>query len=212
MKTWFAIEDAVGRVTRILAGFCLAVVFVLFLLNILTRVPFLTWNPTWIDEVILFFLVWMIFLSAAELARVGAHFAVDVLAEKFRGQAAGRWMRLIATAVMLLTYALILFFGVRLCIRSSVKATFTLPYFVKMSWFYSCIPVCSFLMCVYGIRDLVFAVADIATSGRVSRMLEQRKQELSGDDEDSRIIKKAAQALGNGDEKDSGENSAGPRT
>ena len=83
MKSWFAFEDAVGKITRLLAGFCLAVVFVLFLLNILTRVPFLTWNPTWIDEVIQFFLVWMIFLSAAELARIGAHFAVDVLAEKF---------------------------------------------------------------------------------------------------------------------------------
>ncbi len=198
MKSWFAFEDAVGKITRLLAGFCLAVVFVLFLLNILTRVPFLTWNPTWIDEVIQFFLVWMIFLSAAELARIGAHFAVDVLAEKFKGTGTGRWMRLIAAVIMLLTYALIMFFGVKLCIRSSVKATFTLPYFVKMSWFYSCIPFCTFLMCIWGLRDLIFAVADIATSGKVSLILEKRKQELASDDEDSKIIKKAAQALGAG--------------
>jgi TRAP-type C4-dicarboxylate transport system permease small subunit len=202
MKAWFAFEDAIGRITRILAGVCLAVVFVLFLLNILTRVPFVTWNPTWIDETIQFFLVWMIFLAAAELARIGGHFAVDVLAEKARGTGAGRWMRLVAAAVMLLTYALIFFFGVKLCIRSSVKATFTLPYFVKMSWFYSCIPICSFLMCAYGARDLVLAVADIATSGAVSERLEKRRKELAGDDEDSRIIEEAAKALGKDEKKD----------
>ncbi|MDD6318271.1 MAG: TRAP transporter small permease subunit [Succinatimonas hippei] len=197
MNSYFAFESVIGRITRLLSGFCLMVVFTLFLLNILTRVPFINWNPTWIDEVIQFFLVWMIFLSAAELVRTGEHFVVDYLTDKVKGTGTGRAFRLISTAVMLVTYAFIFFFGIKLCMRSSVKATFTLPYFVKMSWFYSCIPVCAFFMLIYALRDFIFAIADIVTGGRIEVMLKSRRESLKENDEDNQIIKKAADTLAN---------------
>ena len=98
---------------------------------------------------------------------------------------------------MLVAYAFILFFGIKLCILSSVKATFTLPYFVRMSWFYSCIPVCAFLMLIYALRDFISAIADIVTGGRVEAMLETRRKALKDADEDNQIIKKAADTLAN---------------
>ena len=107
MNAYFKFEDIAGKITRALAGFCLMVVFVLFLLNISTRASFITWNPTWIDEVIQFFLVWMIFLAAAELVRTGEHFLVDIITDKLHGTLSGRICRLIATAIMLVTYIII---------------------------------------------------------------------------------------------------------
>lgn len=107
-------ENVVGAITRGLAAFCLFVVFLLFLLNICTRLPFITWNPTWIDEVIQFFLVWMIFLGAMELARTGGHFMVDILTDKLHGTLLGRIFRIVSTLIMLFTYGIIFFFSVRL--------------------------------------------------------------------------------------------------
>ena len=61
MKYWNKFENIVGVLMRSIASVCLGIVFALFILNIATRLPFITYNPKWIDETIQFFLVWMIF-------------------------------------------------------------------------------------------------------------------------------------------------------
>lgn len=188
-------ENTVGAATRGLAAFCLFVVFALFLLNVLTRLPFITWNPTWIDEVIKFFLVWMIFLGAMELTRTGSHFMVDILVDKFHGTLFGRIMRIISTLIMLVTFAVVLFFGVRLVMTSAMKATYTLPSFVTMSWFYLCIPVSAFFMVLYSFRDVVLAFADLIKKGEITRRKDLEKAQAAMDDEDARAIREAAQAL-----------------
>lgn len=195
MNAYFKTESIVGKISRFLAGFCLMVVFALFLLNIVTRASFITWNPTWIDEIIQFFLVWMIFLSAAELVRSGEHFMVDILVDKMHGKASGRWCRLISTVIMLITYAVILFFGIKLCMKTNVKATFTLPSFIKMSWFYSCIPLSALFMVVYAIRDVIYAILDIKTGGEITKQQDAAKAARLEQDEDAKAIREAAQAL-----------------
>lgn len=200
LNWYYRSEKIVGSITSGLASFCLMVVFVLFLLNISTRASFITWNPTWIDETIQFFLVWMIFLSAAELVRTGEHFMVDILIDKLHGTAKGRWCRMISTVIMLITYAVILFFAVKLCIRSNIKSTFTLPVFIKMSWFYSCIPVCTFFMVIYAIRDVYYAIMDIVTGGEVTKKLDAIKAAAKAEDEDAKAIAAAKAALSQGQE------------
>ena len=69
MKYWNKFENIVGVLMRSIASVCLGIVFALFILNIATRLPFITYNPKGIDETIQFFLVWMIFLGSAELVR-----------------------------------------------------------------------------------------------------------------------------------------------
>ncbi len=195
MNAYFKCESMAGKICRTLAGFCLMVVFTLFLMNILTRASFITWNPTWIDEIIQFFLVWMIFLSAAELVRTGEHFMVDILIDKMHGKPSGRYCRLISTVIMLITYAVILFFGIKLCMKTNVKATFTLPAVVKMSWFYSCIPLSAFFMVIYSIRDVIYAVRDITSGGEITRKMDEQKAKILAEDEDAKAIKEAQEAL-----------------
>ncbi len=195
MNAYFKFEAFASKLTRFLAGFCLMVVFVLFLLNITTRASFITWNPTWIDEVIQFFLVWMIFLAAAELVRTGEHFLVDIVTDKLHGTATGRIFRLVATTIMLVTYIIILYFGIKLCMRSNIKVTFTLPHVVKMSWFYLCIPVSTFFMVIYALRDLCYAIADVITGGKITLKLDEMKAKAKEQDEDAIAIEKAKQAL-----------------
>ena len=85
MKYWNKFENIVGVLMRSIASVCLGIVFALFILNIATRLPFITYNPKWIDETIQFFLVWMIFLGSAELVRTRGHFVVDILTDHFHG-------------------------------------------------------------------------------------------------------------------------------
>lgn len=195
-------ENVVGAITRGLAAFCLFVVFLLFLLNICTRLPFITWNPTWIDEVIQFFLVWMIFLGAMELVRTGGHFMVDILTDKLHGTLLGRVFRIVSTLIMLFTYGIIFFFSVRLCMTSTMKATFTLPSFVNMAWFYSCIPVTTLFMTLYTLRDVVLAFLDLITGGKITQQQDAAKAAAALEDEDAKAIAEAAAALKADEEKE----------
>lgn len=194
MKMLKKAENITGIITRGIAVICLMAVFVLFLLNVITRLPFITWNPTWIDEVIKFFLVWMIFLGAMELTRTGSHFMVDILVDKFHGTLTGRVMRMISTVIMLVTFCVVLFFGIRLVMTSSMKTTYTLPSFVTMSWFYACIPVSALFMVLYSMRDMVLAFADLCTRGKITNQLDSEKA-AERQDEDARAIAEAAEAL-----------------
>lgn len=196
MKLWNKFESVTGALMRGIVSFCLGVVFVLFILNVSTRLPFITYNPKWIDETIQFFLVWMIFLGAAELVRTRGHFVVDILTDHFHGTTTGRIMAVISSALMLVTYAVIFYFGVRLCLKSDA-AMYTL-HFMKKSYFYSCIPVSAFFMVLFTIRDLILSVMDIATHGAVTRRLDAEKAEAMKQDDDAKAIAEAAQALQQG--------------
>lgn len=192
-QIWNSTETALGKLTRAAASMCLGIVFVLFLLNIATRIPFITWNPVWIDETIQFFLVWMIFLGAMELARIGAHFMVDILTDKLHGTLAGRVLRLISVIISLITYVTICYFGIRLCQRSSASM-FTLQ-FLKKSYFYASIPFSAFFMSAYTVRDLILAIQDMFTGGAVTLHLDKQKAAMEEEDEDKKAISEAAAAL-----------------
>lgn len=187
------LEEILGKVLRAGASICLGVVFVLFILNIATRIPFFTYNPTWIDETIQFFLVWMIFLGAAELVRIRGHFVVDILTDKMHGTLTGRIMALISTALMLTVYAVVLFFGIRLCLQSSA-VMYTLP-FMKKSFYYACVPVSAFFMVLFTLRDFVLSLEDLFTGGKITERLDLQKQRDLQDDEDARAISEAAKKL-----------------
>ncbi len=187
--------EILGKITRLLAGLCLFIVFLLFLLNVCTRISFFKWNPTWIDETIQFFLVWMIFLGAMELVRTGEHFMVDILTDHLHGTLAGRVLRVISTVIMLLVYVVICYFGILLCQRTGAKATATLPPFIKTGYFYTCMPVSAFFMSLYGLRDVILAFADLFTGGRITIQLDAQKEAQKREDDDEKAIAEAREAL-----------------
>lgn len=187
------VEESIGKVLRGVSATCLGIVFVLFILNVATRLPFFNYNPTWIDETIQFFLVWSIFTGAAELVRIRGHFIVDVLTDKLHGTAAGRILAVISSFLMLAVYSIILFFGIRLCIKSNA-AMYTIP-FMKKSYFYSCIPVTAVFMVLFTLRDLILNIMDIVTHGEITKKMDAEKAKLMEEDEDAKIIAEAANAL-----------------
>lgn len=193
MKLWKKFEEIVGGIMRGLSAACLGIVFVLFILNVVTRLPFIPYNPTWVDETIQFFLVWTIFLGAAELVRIHGHFVVDILTDKFHGTGMGRILAVLSNCLMLLTYAVIFYFGVRLCLNSNATM-YTLP-FMKRSYYYSCIPVSEFFMMLYAFRDLLLSIWDIATKGKVTQQLDMEKAANLEEDDDAKAISEAAEHL-----------------
>jgi len=146
---------AISKTVRFICTASLAIIFVLFLSNIFVRfVPI--YNFTTTDEWTQLFLLWTIFFGAQELVRTRGHFVVDVLTDKLKGSVLGRVFKIVSAAISLILYIAICWFGIVLVSRSQASMQ-TLPY-MKIAYFYACIPVSAFFMTIYAIRDLIQAV------------------------------------------------------
>lgn len=158
-----SLDRAVSLTARAVSVFCLAAIFVLFLLNVFVRfVP--VYNFTQTDDWIQILLVWMIFPGAMELVRTRSHFMVDVLTERIAGTTAGRVCRVLVTIIEFATYALICWYGWIWVMRA--QATFQSIPWLQVRWAYAAIPVSAFFMTIYGARDLCLALRDLVRAGR----------------------------------------------
>ncbi len=149
------LDRFVSLTVRTICTVSMMIIFVLFLANIFVRfVPI--YNFTTTDEWTQLFLVWTIFFGAQELVRTKSHFIVDVLTDKVVGTRTGQILAVVSAVISIAMYAAICVFGVILVNRSQASMQ-TIPY-MKISYFYACIPVSAFFMTLYGIRDLVQAL------------------------------------------------------
>lgn len=150
-------DKTVSMMAKTISVFSLAVIFTLFVLNIVVRfVPI--YNFTQSDDWIQIFLVWMIFPGAMELVRTRNHFVVDVLTEKIYGTTSAKVCRLLVTMIELVTYVLICWFGWIWVMRA--HATFQSIPWLEVRWAYAAIPVSAFFMSLYGLRDFIKSISD----------------------------------------------------
>jgi TRAP-type C4-dicarboxylate transport system, small permease component len=157
LHTLNTLDAIISRTVRFICTVSMMIIFVLFLANVFVRfVPI--YNFTTTDEWTQLFLVWTIFFGAQELARIKGHFVVDVITDKLQGTTLGSVFKVISSIIAILMFLAICYFGVMLVSRSQATAQ-TIPY-MKVSYFYACIPVSAFFMTIYSIRDLVQALIE----------------------------------------------------
>lgn len=109
-------------------------------------------NPlAWSEEIARFFFVWITFLSAANLLRIGQHISVKTFVEmlppvpRICAEAIGH-------LVVLACSIMFLFGGIGITIDEWMQRSPSLQ--IEMGWIYLVIPIASFLMVVWTIVDL----------------------------------------------------------
>lgn len=149
------IETSIGHVLRFCAVILLCAILVLMVANVLNRfVNFagLDWN----DEIIELMLVWMIFLSAAEVWRMNQHFAVDLLPLMLEGTKAEKPIKLV------IAVGSIVFIGIftHRSYELFQRATDVSPYFsLPRKLWYGAMPLSGLLMLGFSQRQLVTLIA-----------------------------------------------------
>ena len=155
------IETMIGMVLRVCAVILLSAILVLMVANVANRfVNFagLDWN----DEIIELMLVWMIFLSAAEVWRVNQHFAVDILPTTLAGTSFGKPLKILISVGSLAFIAVFTHRSYELFQRATdVSPYFSLP---RKLW-YGAMPLCGVLMLGFSLRQLVTIVVRPSESG-----------------------------------------------
>jgi TRAP-type C4-dicarboxylate transport system permease small subunit len=121
MNAISACSDAVDRVTRAFMIVALAIIVVLFLLEVFAR-NIAGHSLTWVEEVSVMYLgTWFVFIGAAHAMKVGMLISFEFLAQR-AGPVAARGMFLVSQALILVFLTIIVVFGLRLSI-----ATFAQP-------------------------------------------------------------------------------------
>jgi len=108
---------------------------------------YLTYQPVaWTEELARFLFIWLSLVGAAEGARRGAHFSVELLPNALRGSR-GRLFRCLIRVLEAIAYGVLAYAGVRILevVHSQRSITLDLP----MSFAYASISVGATLMCVY---------------------------------------------------------------
>ena len=156
------VETAIGMVLRFCAVALLCGILVLMVANVLNRfVNFagLDWN----DEIIELMLVWMIFLSAAEVWRVNQHFAVDLVPLMVEGGRVEKPLKILISAGSLVFIAVLTHRSYELFKRATdVSPYFSLP---RKLW-YGPMPLAGALMLAFSLRQLVTLIRTPVEPGR----------------------------------------------
>jgi TRAP-type C4-dicarboxylate transport system permease small subunit len=128
----------------LIAGLMVALVAVVFA-QVLLR--YLTYQPVaWTEELARFAFIWLCLVGAAEGARRGAHFAVDLVPRLVPG-AAGRWFRAALRLVEACAYAILAWAGIRILGVVHAQRSITLD--MPISFAYAAIPTAAMLMCAF---------------------------------------------------------------
>ena len=139
--------DLVRRFDTFLGMVAMAFIVLLACANVFMR--YVIGSPWgWVEEVTVFIFVWLTMLGASAVIHVEGHCSIDVLVRRMPP----RWQRITSIAgdlIVLVTLALLIWYGVILTIKGQTKLTpiLGMPY----SYIDASIPVCcSFMFMYYG--------------------------------------------------------------
>ncbi|MDR1663615.1 MAG: TRAP transporter small permease [Clostridiales bacterium] len=157
METIKRIDDIFAKILKTLTvTFCVTIAIILFIRVIIRFLPFVI-SLAWTDEIVEWMMAWMIFTAATVITRDGGHFRVDLIESKLKGNA--KHFLNMAISLIGLSFVVILFYY-------SLKLTLSTTQFspilkLPTSVFYLCMPLNSFLIGVYTVRDIVRSALSI---------------------------------------------------
>lgn len=149
-------DTILGKVFRFVGSACFTIVLLLFLYTILLRwvKSFLPFLPVIVgsSEIEEMCLVWGVFITGAELCRTNQQIVVDFIIDHLKDKTVGKLL-------MLVIYALQIAFGVWVTIGAYViisKTNLMMVYLpLSKGACYACIPVCSVVLVVYSVKNIV---------------------------------------------------------
>jgi TRAP-type C4-dicarboxylate transport system permease small subunit len=149
------------RLDRVLAavlrGVCVACIVLLFLIVTVSVVnrfgAFMSMG--WADELIELLFAWLVFLGTACLWREGAHFRIDMLAQRLAGKPGGRVLEVVLGLLAIAFMATLTWQAWQLVITASDDS----PVFaISKKYWYGVVPVAGVIMIGYSVRDIFKAL------------------------------------------------------
>jgi TRAP-type C4-dicarboxylate transport system permease small subunit len=126
------------------------------------KVLFPTASLHWFDEIVELCFAALVFYGAAALWAKQGHFSVgDWISARLPGNVPRALYRLAVSCVSLAFVGIFFFFSMRLTLRATELSTvFQIP----KSWMYACMPISSFIMCLYSLRACVRDIQKVLES------------------------------------------------
>jgi TRAP-type C4-dicarboxylate transport system permease small subunit len=105
------IESAIVRVNEFIVGLMMIIMFVLVFTNVVTRYC-LGFSIATAEEISTFLMIWVTYLGAGLALRQGRHASIDLFQDML-GDRVQRFARVLLGVILIVFFALIVWFGVR---------------------------------------------------------------------------------------------------
>jgi TRAP-type C4-dicarboxylate transport system permease small subunit len=145
------IDTVVGWILRTIAVLAFVGLFVVLAGNIFFRWMAIG-SMLWFEEVVSLFFAYLVFVAAAEIWRIKAHFKINWIEDKLQGTLGGDVVRVIIDCMAIVFLAYLTWYGWRLTTCS--RELTPLLKFPKR-WMYFSMPSSGLVMFIYSIRDFV---------------------------------------------------------
>ena len=131
---------------------CIAMMIMLITIfsQVITRYWF-GYTPEWSEELARFLFVYVVFLGSALIMGETGHLAVEFLPERYKGTPFGKFLQILSLVASYIFVAILFFQGAKMTQVMTFQEAPGLE--ISMSYIYAVIPVSSFLMLLYLIRN-----------------------------------------------------------
>lgn len=155
-----AIEQATGRILRVVCIVLFGAVMLLMMAIVLNRILALG-SLDWSDEVVEFLTIWLVFCGSAEVWRMRQHFFVETVPQAIDATRYASAYRAFLALAGLAFVAVFTWQSLELMLRATDES----PYFsLSRRFWYAAMPLSGALMVLFSLRELF----DILT-GRTAR-------------------------------------------
>jgi len=153
-----ALDRFTHRLCKLTALLCMVALFVILLANVVIRFTGLPIKMSWYSEMAEILFAYMVFSMSAALGHDKAHFAVDLLQQKFASRRWYPYAEAAAGSVALLFYVFLLIYGVKL-FNGAHQSMPVLG--IPKRWAYFSVPLCGAFLSVYTLRDVLSSLGAV---------------------------------------------------
>ncbi len=134
-----------------IAAFLFAAILLLAFISVFCRYV-LNNSIVWSEEIIRYAFIWMFFLCMPEATRTGAHIALDLFPNRFKGKARQR-LDVIIEIINDVFLAVIIYFGIQITAINMAQSSPALR--IPYGAIYAAIPIGGLLMLIFSVRRII---------------------------------------------------------
>jgi len=179
----------VVNVSQTVAACFLVVMILTVSLQVIGRI--FTFKIPVTEEIATYSLIWMTYCASVAVTAKAEHLTVDILLNRY-SPAARRVVRVLISTMILIFCGMLMIFGFMLVNNKVIITGRTPALQISRVWIYMSVPIAMTFNSAYMIYDVIIAVYDLVSGGKLSALDEAKKAALEAAEREAQAEEEAA--------------------
>lgn len=170
--TFDKIFATISKISQFIAACFLLIMICTVTIQVFGRI--FKFSLPWTEEVGTYSLIWMTYIASVAVTVRGEHLTVDLFLNRYT-PAMKRVVRVLIDLMIVIFCGMLMIFGFQLCQNKIILNGRTPALQISRLWIYLSVPIAMTFNSLFVLYDLVIAVADLCSRGKLTKIEEERK-------------------------------------